>query len=219
MRITYANVMSTIAVFLLIAGGTAIAASKVAKKSVGPGQLKASAVTAAKIKKNAVTGAKIKAGAVSGLKIADGSVGFADLAPGTNLIASAATGPLGNLTEIPFNAPFSPPIAITAQPGVLYMAHFETRGNLARKGTSRCDVEVLPRLNGQAWRVGGGSGAMVVETESQGEGTDFPVPVASASAPLGLNGGKQEVSLMVQGDGDCATSSTVNVSIVLTQQK
>lgn len=73
-RITYANVMSSIAVFLVLGGGAAIAAG-LAKNSVGTKQLKKNAVTSAKIKKNAVTTPKIKNGAVTGAKINLGSLG------------------------------------------------------------------------------------------------------------------------------------------------
>ena len=78
-RLTYANVMSSIAVFLVLGGATAIAADQLGKNSVGKKQLKANSVTAAKIKKNAVTGAKIKNGAVTGAKIKDGSLVGADI--------------------------------------------------------------------------------------------------------------------------------------------
>jgi hypothetical protein len=74
-RLTYANVMSTIAVFLVIGGASALAASQLGKNSVGSKQLKKNAVTSAKIKNNAVTTAKIKNGAVSGSKINLGSLG------------------------------------------------------------------------------------------------------------------------------------------------
>lgn len=67
-RLTYANVMSSIAVFLVLGGATAIAAG-LAKNSVGSKQLKKNAVTTAKIKNNAVTTAKIKNGAVTGSKV------------------------------------------------------------------------------------------------------------------------------------------------------
>jgi hypothetical protein len=59
-HLTYANAMSTIAVFLVL-GGSAWA---LAKHSVGTKQLKNKAVTTKKIKNGAVTGAKIAAGAV-----------------------------------------------------------------------------------------------------------------------------------------------------------
>ncbi len=72
-RLTYANVMSSIAVFLVLGGATAFAAG-LAKNSVGSKQLKKNAVTTAKIKKNAVTTAKIKNGAVTGAKLNVGSI-------------------------------------------------------------------------------------------------------------------------------------------------
>jgi hypothetical protein len=73
-KLTYANVLSTLCLFLLLGGGTAFAASKLAKNSVGAKQLKANSVTAAKIKKNAVTTKKIKANAVTAAQIKNGAV-------------------------------------------------------------------------------------------------------------------------------------------------
>jgi hypothetical protein len=60
-RLTYANVMSSIAVFLVVAGGSALAANQLGKNTVGTKQLKSNAVTTAKIKNGAVTGSKIQA--------------------------------------------------------------------------------------------------------------------------------------------------------------
>jgi hypothetical protein len=57
-RLTYANVMSSIAVFLVVGGATAFAA--LGKNTVGTRQLKKNAVNSAKIKKNAVNSAKVK---------------------------------------------------------------------------------------------------------------------------------------------------------------
>jgi len=74
-RLTYANVMSSLAVFLVLGGATAFAASQLDKNSVGSRQLKKNAVTAAKIKKNAVTGAKLREstlGTVPGAASVDG---------------------------------------------------------------------------------------------------------------------------------------------------
>ena len=78
-HLSYANVMSTLGVFLVLAGGTAFAATQLAKKSVGTKQLKANAVTAAKIKKNAVTKAKIKKGSIDSSKVIDGSLTGTDI--------------------------------------------------------------------------------------------------------------------------------------------
>jgi hypothetical protein len=52
-KLTYANVISTLCLVLLVAGGTAYAATKLPKNSVGARQLKKGAVTAAKLSKSA----------------------------------------------------------------------------------------------------------------------------------------------------------------------
>src|SRR5215213_6439022 len=72
-RLTYANAMATIAVFIAL-GGTSYAISKLPKNSVGTKQLKKNAVTTPKIKNGAVTAAKIKDGAITGAKIQDGAI-------------------------------------------------------------------------------------------------------------------------------------------------
>lgn len=73
-RLTYANVMSTIAVSLVLGGATAFAANQLADRSVGERQLRPGAVTASKLRKNAVTAPKIKALAVKNGKLANGAV-------------------------------------------------------------------------------------------------------------------------------------------------
>jgi hypothetical protein len=86
-HLTYANVVATICLFLLLGGATAIAAGGLGKNSVGSKQLKKNAVTAAKIKKNAVTGAKIKKDTVTGAKVNESTLGTVPSAS----IASALT--------------------------------------------------------------------------------------------------------------------------------
>jgi len=95
-RLTYANVMSSIAVFLVL-GGAAFAAAQLPKNSVGKKQLKNNAVVTAKIKKNAVTAPKIKAGAVDGSKVKDASLTGADINLGTlGTVPSAANAGTAN---------------------------------------------------------------------------------------------------------------------------
>jgi hypothetical protein len=72
-RLSYANVVSTLALFLVLSGGVALA-RQFARHSVGAPQLKSSAVTTAKIKANAVTTRKLKRFAVSDDKLKDGAV-------------------------------------------------------------------------------------------------------------------------------------------------
>jgi hypothetical protein len=207
-RLTYANVMSSIAIFLVL-GGAAFAAVKVAKKSVGPKQLKANAVTAKKIKKNAVTKAKIAKGAVS----------FGKFGPTTNLLA-AATGTTSSLTsETPSNIPLSTPIAVTPKPGVLNLVHIEVRGSLGRTGGAACNPEVQPLVNGGLMLVA--NGYLGLSTEAAAPSNFRPVLIDSESAPIGLTqpGVKQEVTVRVIGDPDCTSTSGLTVGVALTRER
>ncbi len=82
-RLTYANVMSSLAVFLVLGGGAAVAAG-LGKNSVGTAQIKRNAVKvgklapeavkAGKLAKNAVPTNRLRDNAVSANKIANGSI-------------------------------------------------------------------------------------------------------------------------------------------------
>jgi hypothetical protein len=76
-RLTYANVVATLALVLALGGGTAWAASKIRTKQIGY-----HAVTGAKIDTNAVTASKLRNGAVRTDDVKDGSLLAADFAPG-----------------------------------------------------------------------------------------------------------------------------------------
>lgn len=83
-RLTYANVMATLALFLAL-GGTSYAVTALPKNSVGTQQLK----------KNAVTGVKVKDGSLSSADFAAGTLLKGDTgATGANG-ATGATGPQG----------------------------------------------------------------------------------------------------------------------------
>ncbi|MDX6632695.1 MAG: hypothetical protein QOG26_700, partial [Solirubrobacterales bacterium] len=100
-RLTYANVMSSIAVFLILGGATALAATQLAKNSVGTKQLKKNAVTASKIKKNAFTTSKIKNGAVTGAKVNVGTLGTVPSA--TNATNAGNANTVGGLRIVKFS--------------------------------------------------------------------------------------------------------------------
>ena len=72
-RLTYANAMATVAVFIAL-GGSAYA-FHLGRNSVGAKQLKKSAVTTAKIKNAAVTAAKVKAGTLTGTQVKASTLG------------------------------------------------------------------------------------------------------------------------------------------------
>jgi hypothetical protein len=208
-RLTYANVMSSIAVFLVL-GGAAFAAVKVGNKSVGPNQLKANAVTTSKIKKKAVTKGKL----------ANGAVSFAKLAGGTNLIAAATGGPIAVNANGPVNIPLSGPVTFTPQAGVVNFLHVEVRGSLARVAKSTCDVTVQPLVNGQLLEIS--SGFLFLGSDEEPPGDFRPILIDSESGPLGITqpGVKQDIALRFLGDvKNCTASSSVSVAVAVTQEK
>jgi hypothetical protein len=98
-KLTYANVMATIAVFLVLTG-IGFAVAKLPRKSVGNKQLKNNAVTSKKIHKDAVNASKIKTGAVGRSEIASGAVSTSEIsnqAVTRNKIADSAIPLLGTL--------------------------------------------------------------------------------------------------------------------------
>jgi hypothetical protein len=229
-RLTYANVVSTLALCLVIGGATAIAA-KVPRHSVGPRQLKANAVTTLKIKanavtnrkikKNAVTAVKIKDGSVDGAKIADGAVGFGKIAAGTNVIATASGGPVAADSATLATIPLTGTTSFTPQAGVVDFLSVEVRGNdLAATGAEPCTPEVRTYVNGDAFEFAQGS--LVVSTvEPTPEDPNGLRPVTGATAPLGMTspGVRQDISLKLLGDADCTEGSTVSVAIAITRLK
>src|SRR3977135_901857 len=78
-RLTYANVVSTLALFLALGGGAAYAAGKVhsddiAGKAVKSANIAPGAVRTSKVSKRAITTGKLAVGAVRSNQIADGVV-------------------------------------------------------------------------------------------------------------------------------------------------
>ncbi len=68
-RLTYANVMSSIAVFLVLGGGAAYAAKK-----VGSNEIKGNSITTGKLKREAVTRGKIKKAAINSSRLSESAV-------------------------------------------------------------------------------------------------------------------------------------------------
>ena len=77
-RISYANIVATLALFIAL-GGISYAAVKLPKNSVGAKQIKKNAVKSAEIKKDAVAGAEIKKNAVAGSEVKKDSLGGSDI--------------------------------------------------------------------------------------------------------------------------------------------
>ena len=131
-RLTYANLMSSIAVFLVLGGATAYAAKK-----IGSNQLKANSVTTAKIKKNAVTTAKIKNGAVTGAKVNLSTLGTVPSAS----VAGSVTG------RIPFSVHTG-----AGTHNIAVVGPFTLQGvcRIDNAGTDEGELQLLTSVDGAA---------------------------------------------------------------------
>ena len=94
-RLTYANVMSTIAVMFAVGGSSAYAVTHLRANSVTSKTIKNGQVKSADLSRKAVTNRSIAVGAVSGDKLAAGAVGSASIATGAVGAANIANGAVG----------------------------------------------------------------------------------------------------------------------------
>jgi hypothetical protein len=99
-RLTYANVMSSVAIFLVL-GGAAVAAARLPANSVGAGQIQKSAVRTGKLAPEAVRAGKLAKNAVTTDRLREESVAtqsIAKLAVNTSRISNKGvkTGKLEN---------------------------------------------------------------------------------------------------------------------------
>lgn len=152
-RLTYANVMSSIAVFLVL-GGAAVAATQLPKNSVGTKQLKKNAVTTAKLKANAVATGKIKKEAVAAGKIKNAAVNggkLANAAVSTDKLADAAVtgGKLAN------NAVTTGKIANDAVTGEKLGNEAVSTGKLANGAVSAAKLTESERSEAQVGETAG----------------------------------------------------------------
>src|SRR3954462_2498850 len=100
-RLTYANVVTTLALFGLIAGGTAIAlpgkhrvtADDLHKNAVRAKAIATAAVGVSEIKNGQVDSAEIGEGQVGGADVADQGLGYQDLGSNSVVARIRSTGP------------------------------------------------------------------------------------------------------------------------------
>lgn len=158
-RLTYANVVSTLALFLVLGGGAAYAAN-----TIHSGDIATGAVRTSDVFKRAITTGKLAVGAVRSNQIADGAVGSQQLgsaavAP-SNLqfpvfIASTPSGGSTSVTSGP--DPYSIADGTwTQKPGQIQVLFGAAAATLAYddSGSGSCQVFFEISLNGR--QVGGG---------------------------------------------------------------
>ncbi len=217
-RLTYANVIATMALFLALGGGAVWAANKQATK-IGTGKIKPNAITAGKIKANAVTTSKIRENAVTNAKIREGSVNFGKLATGTNVVATATSSPVAVNGASAVSVTFPTPVTFTPTAGVVDLMSVEVRSaNLARSGAEPCRVQVLPLVNGGEWT---GAPLVLSAFQPNAENPAGVIGAGGATSPIGLAaaGATQTIGAKLIGGPRCSSAGSVTVAVAVTQAK
>src|SRR5436190_4822762 len=100
-RLTYANVVATLALLLVVGGGTVYAAIHLGKNSVKSKNIAKAAVKNSDLHADAVTSEKVKDGTITGGDLQDGTITGADIAAGVipqiqaDVTGSSTGGPQG----------------------------------------------------------------------------------------------------------------------------
>jgi len=146
-RLSYANVMATVAVFIAL-GGTGYAMTKLPKNSVGAKQLKKNAVTSAKIRKETITAAKIKKGSLTGTQVNASTLGTVPTAQSANTASSLAPSEdwheVGSAGEPPFLNGWKN-FADEAGPGLPTVAFYKDHEGIVRlRGTASAGTTNKP---------------------------------------------------------------------------
>jgi hypothetical protein len=217
-RLTYANVVSTLCLFLALGGGAAFAASKVrsgdiARNAVKSRNLGPGAVKTTDVFKRAVTSGKLALGAVRSNQIADGSIGSKQI--GTGAVSPSnlqfpvfyAASPKGG------SAPVSPgPDAYpltgstwTQQPGEIDVIFGAAAATIAydESGAGSCRVFLEVSLNGQ--QIGGGELSTGSTTPQPVEQSVGAQPQVDPVAPV-----KNQLTVSTASNGACTQGSTID---------
>jgi hypothetical protein len=147
-RLTYANAMATIAVFLALGGGTfAFAALK--KNSVGTKQIAKNAVKEAELARNAVTTKKIAAGAVTDAKLGAISIAGNEIADNAVTTPKLADGAVTGLKVDESSLGEVPLAARAGEAGNVLFVSVNGDGNIAAQGQPGTTVSKVPLVLGR----------------------------------------------------------------------
>jgi hypothetical protein len=200
-RLTYANVVATVALFLAIGGGTVYAALELSKNSVKSKNIAKGAVKTADLGKKAVTSPKVRDGTIKVEDIAAGVIPKLD----ADVTGSATAGPQGGVnTNVTSPLPLSGTTSFTPSAGDVSAVAAEARFTIATtSATEFCNPAVSVLVNGEPSRI-------FVNPES---GESSPTPVQAfgrdAAGPYGLinPGTPLNVTAELRGDVDCTAGS------------
>jgi hypothetical protein len=203
-RLTYANVVATLALVLAVGGGTVYAALHLGKNSVKSKNIAKGAVQTPDLGTDAVTGPKVKDGAIAAEDIQDGVIPQLE----ADVTGSAAAGPQGGInTATTSPLPLSGTTTFTPNAGEVSAVAAEAQFTIATtNAANQCSPAVFVLLNGQPTRVfvnpesGENSTTLV---QASGHDADGPFGLLNPGTPL-------TVTAQLRGDADCTAGSQLN---------
>lgn len=208
-RLTYANIVSTLALFLALGGGAAYAASK-----VNSGDLAKGAVHTSNVFKRAITSGKLAVGAVRSNQIADGAVGSKQI--GAAVVAPSnlqfpvfyAASPAGGSAPVSEGGPDPYPLTgnnWTQHPGQIEVVFGGATATIAYdgSGSGSCQVFFEVNLNGQ--QVGGGGISTSSTSLEQVEQSIGAQPEIDPVVPTA-----NHLTARTGSNGDCTPDSTID---------
>ena len=206
-KLTYGNVVATLALVLAVGGGTVYAAKQLGKNSVDSKNISRGAVRASDLGKNSVASPKIK----------DGTINAGDIAAGVipqipqieaDVTATATAGPRSGI-----NANTTTPLALSGDtsftPGAGEVAAIAAEGRFTIATTNVanfCNPSVSLSLNGEPTRVfvdpADGETSTTLTT-SLGRDADGPFGLIDPDTPM-------TVTAQINGDADCTADSQLD---------
>ncbi len=200
-RLTYSNIVSSLALFLALTGGVVYAAEKLGTKS-----LKRHAVVAQKLAPGAVKEGKLLDGAVSNAKVRDDSIAPQKLTFPVFYVAE----PSGGSSPVSPGQPQPYPLEGAAWeqlPGAVQVVFGEADATIAYDGdgSGQCQVYFDIRLNGQ--QVGGGQLSTGSTTPEQMTASLGAQPTVDPESPTSV-----EMTVQTGSNGDCESGSTIDSS-------
>lgn len=230
-KLTYANVVATLALFLALGGGAVWAAGQLGKNVITSRNIAANAVKTQDIAKNAVKSAKLSANAVKNKNLSKNAVTAGKVKKGTLTRTQLAAGTLAGLqvadaqaTNVPglgesspspqgIGVPLGGTTTFTPAAGKSYELLAELRGTVADAdglGGETCFTGVQIFVNGEPTTFVG------MNANASGEGPFAMNSVGNASTGVGLlSTGTQTITAASYGESDCAgTTANLRVTVV-----
>jgi len=218
-RLSYANVASTLALFLALGGGAAYAANAIQSGDIAPGAVRTSDVF-----KRAITSGKLAVGAVRSNQIADGAVRSSEIAAGAvgskqigaGAVAPSnlqfpvfyAASPSGGSAALTTGEPVPYPLGDstwTQQPGQIEVVFGAAAATLAYDGSGGGSCQVYFEINLNGKQVGGGEVSTSSTTLQQVDQSVGAQPQIDPLVPV-----TNHLTARTTSNGDCTPDSRID---------